>query len=376
MNNVAALMVMCSNAGVAEYRLHSWAQAAHRLKAGHFYLPWFDKSLDETHPWEVDLMDTRYRTRIKSELASHGKTADVLIAQMCHTEAALIEMVELKVLNGIPLVTEIDDNILSTPTYNIAHGTYRPGSAFRQLATDQFRMSDAMVVSTPYLKEVYGEFNPNIYVIPNSLDFRIWDNLKHRRNTDFIRIGWAGGKTHDDDLKIIETVVHKLLEKYKNIRFSFVCGVPKFFRGIDRVETIDDGVRIDRYPQFLASRSFDIGLAPLVDNAFNRGKSNLRWLEYAGLKVPCVASDVGHFSETITPDHDGILCENTSEGQWIDALSWLIEDESARRKMGKAANQTARKKFNIEANVFEYAKILDEIIDRGQVVKLPEEASA
>jgi len=378
MSEVAALMIQASNAGVAHYRLDSWAQAAYRLRAGHFFIPWYDKSLDETHPWESDLLDTRYRTRIKSELASHAKTAKVLVSQMCHTEPALIELVELKCLNKIPLVTEIDDNILSTPTYNVAHSTYRPGSAFRSLAIDQFRMSDAMIVSTPYLKEVYSEFNPNIYVIPNSLDFRIWDNLKHRRNTDFIRIGWAGGKTHEEDLRIVEPIVRKTLERHTNVRFSFVCGVPKFFRGIDRVETIDEGVRIDRYPQFLASRSFDIGLAPLVDNAFNRGKSNLRWLEYAGLKVPCVASNVGHFAETITQDHDGILCENQNEGEWLEALEWLISDEKERRRMGKAANQTARRKFNVEANVFEYAKVLNEIIDRGQVVKLPEsqEASA
>lgn len=375
MRDLAALMLQCSNSGVAGYRLNSWADAAFRNKAGHLLVPWWDKSLDTTHPWERDIDDTMHRHRILSELNDHVRKAHVAVSQMIHTKSALDLFLSIRDAYNIPIVTEIDDNIFSVPPYNIAHTVYDPCSPLRALAVEQFKNSDAMVVSTPYLKEVCESFNNNIYVIPNSLDFRIWDNLKKRKNTEFIRIGWCAGKTHDDDLQIIEPVVRKILERHKNVRFSFVCGVPKFFRNLDRVEAIDSSARIDRYPQFLASKAFDIGLAPLVDNAFNRGKSNLRWLEYSGLKIPTVASNVGHFAETITKDHDGILCDNQSEGEWIDALTWLISDENSRRRMGRAANQTARKRFNIDTNVFEYAKILGEIVDRGPVFKF-QEASA
>lgn len=374
MRVVSALMIQTTNAGVAHYRLESWAKAAHRTRAGNFYLPWWDKALTETHPWEVDIDDTRYRNRILDELNDHVKKADVVVAQMVHTRSALDILLSIKDAYKIPVVTEIDDNILSTPTYNPADGVYRPGSAFRSLAIEQFKMSDAMIVSTPYLAEVYGEFNANIHVVPNSLDFRIWDNLKHRRNQDDVKIGWAGGASHEDDLKLIEPVVHAILEKHKNVRFCFVHGIPPFLRGIDRVEEFHDFTRIDRYPQALASRSFDIGMAPLVDNAFNRAKSNLRWLEYAGLKVPCVASRVGHFAETIAQMEDGVLCD--SEEEWISALSWLVGDAISRKKIGKAANQKARRQFNVEANVFDYAKILVRVLERHEEAKAEESQEA
>lgn len=372
MSDVRALFIQCSCSGVAHYRLESWAKASHRVKIGNILLPWWDKSLNETHPWEVDIDDPRYRQRILNEMNDHVKKANVIVAQMCHTRSALDLLLSIKEAYGLPIVTEIDDNIMSVPTYNVANTVYQSGSILRQIAVEQFEMSDAMVVSTPYLKEVYSAYCSNIYVMPNSLDFRIWDNLKHRANTDFIRIGWAAGKTHDDDLAIIEPVVHKILAKYPNVRFSFVCGVPKFFRNIDRVEVVDASARIDRYPQFLASRSFDIGLAPLVDSAFNRGKSNLRWLEYAGLKVPCVASNVGHFAQTIKQAEDGFLCDGDDE--WMAALSMLIEDADARRAMGKAANRRARHDFNIDVNVSHYVKALGEIVERGTVVKIGEDA--
>lgn len=368
---IKALFIQCSNAGVAWYRLTSWSSAAFRNKTFNVLQPWWDKSLTDTHPWEVDIIDPSFKKRIIDELDDHAKKADVIVSQMAHTVYSLGVLEGIKSIYKIPLVTEIDDNILSTPTYNPANVVYGQGSQFREIAIKQFSISDAMIVSTPHLKETYAGFCDNIYVAPNSLDFRIWDNLKHRRNKDLIRIGWAGGASHVEDLRIIEPVVKKTLEKHPPVKFCFVHGIPDFFLGNDRIEAVRDFARIDRYPQFLASRAFDIGLAPLEDNSFNRGKSNLRWLEYAGMKVPCVASDVGHFHETITSEENGMLCD--SETEWLDALDWLISDENARKKMGKNANQLARKNFNIDVNIQDYNKYLTEVVDRGQVVKLPDE---
>lgn len=367
---VSALFVPTSNAGVQQYRFTNFTMAAFRMKAFHALQLWWDKAATETAPWEIELDDSIIRRRILGELNQRAQETDVIVSQMVHTRAALTVLEGMKACYKLPLVTEIDDNILSTPTYNPASAVYGQGSRFRALAIEQFRMSDAMIVSTPALKEVYSEFCDNIYVVPNSLDFRVWDNLKHRRNDGLIRIGWAGGASHDEDLRIIEPVVHAILAKHPTVVFCFVHGIPDFLRGIDRVESVNAFTRIDRYPQFLASRGFDIGIAPLVDNAFNRGKSNLRWLEYSGMKVPTVASKVGHFAETIKQAEDGLLCEN--EKDWLDSLSWLISDENARRKIGKNANQRARKDFNADINIQVYKSALEEIAERGQVIKVGE----
>lgn len=367
MKVVQALFITCSNAGVAFWRIDNFVRAANRNKFGNFFAPWHDKSRAENHPWEMDIVDDNYKKRILDELWDHAQKADVVVFQMVHTMPALDLFLAMRqALPDVPVVTESDDNILSTPDYNPAHVSYNePGAYCRDVAVAQFRASDAMIVSTPCLKEVYSEFCDQIYVVPNSLDFRIFDNLKHRRNKDLIRIGWAGGASHNDDLQIIEPVVHKTLEKHPTLCYCFVHGIPPFFRDIPRVETVAKFARIDRYPQFLASRNFDIGLAPLIDNAFNRGKSNLRWLEYAGMKVPTVASKVGHFAETIRHEVDGLLCRD--EQDWLHSLDFLIHDENARRKMGKAANARARKEFNIDTTTLDYCRILNEIADNGQV---------
>ena len=194
MEQVKALFIQSSNSGVAYWRMANFVNAAHRVKAGHFFLPWYDKSLNEVHPWQIDILDPIYKKRILDELWDHAKKADVVIFQILHTPAALNLFMSMKqALPNIPVMTECDDQILSTPSYNPADSCYRPGGALRGIAIDQMRHSDAMIVSTPYLKEVYSEYCDNIHVIPNCLDFRRWDNLKHPKKKDFIRIGWAGG---------------------------------------------------------------------------------------------------------------------------------------------------------------------------------------
>ena len=376
---IQALFIVTSNAGVAHWRVDNFVQSAYRNKFGHFFSPWYDKSRAENHPWEMDIADENYKKRLLDELWDHAQKADVVVFQMVHTRPALDLFLAMRqALPNIPVITESDDNILSTPDYNPASIAYSaPGSYCRDVAVAQFRASDAMIVSTPQLKEAYSEFCDNIQIVENCLDFRVWDNVKQRRNTELVRIGWAGGASHDEDLRIIEPVVRKTLEKHPTAHFSIVHGIPPFLRDIERVECVAKFARIDRYPQFLASRNFDIGLAPLVDNNFNRAKSNLRWLEYAGLKVPCVASKVGHFEQTIRHEVDGLLCH--SEQDWLDSISFLIHDENARRKMGKAANARARKDFNVDSKTLQYCKILEEIAQRGQVRPIdaePVEANA
>ena len=373
MADLKVLMVPTTNSGVSWYRQWTWAVAAHRTRTMFAECLWWNAAQNETAPWEVDVDEPQYRSRILNELNAKARMADVVVFQMVHTMAALNVFLALKeAYPHIPVLAEIDDNILSTPTYNPASNCYDPGMKFRDLAVQQFRAADGMIVSTPYLKELYSDFNDNIYVVPNSLDFKVWDRVQRRKHSG-IKIGWAGGASHDEDLRIVEPVIHKLLEKYRDLRFTFVHG-GSIFRNIPRVECVDKFSRVDKYPAFLGARGWDIGIAPLVDNAFNRGKSNLRWLENAGLRTPCVASNVGHFAETINRGKDGLLCDD--EEDWIEHLSYLIENKKARKEMGNNAYLRVRADFNTDTSVKAYQSILRQVVEKGAVnpVEQPEYA--
>jgi len=364
----------------------NWTVAALRNRAFLANMPWFQYDMNTTHPWEVDILDPQHAARIKNELWSHFLRADAVVFQMVHTRPALDLFLSMKeaaqdsrlqairerngISDGQPpvILAEIDDNMLSTAEYNPAAPFYDPGTEYRALAVEQFKHADAMIVSTQYLAEVYRDLNENIHVVHNSLDFNIWNRVQKKANGKLVKIGWMGGASHDEDIRLIEPVIKSILAKHKNVRFVFVHGIPKFLRDVPGVEAVEKFTRIDKYPGFLGKRGFDIGIAPLVDNAFNRGKSNLRWLEYAGMHVPCVASNVGHFKETLRHGEDALLAD--TPGDFEAALESLIVDKKKRKSLGLAAYRRAHKDFNIDKNVFDYEAILRSVVEKGQVNKI------
>lgn len=365
MNNIKALFIPTLNSGVTFWRFYQPVLAATRNRLFGACLLWWQKGLNENHPWQDEVMTNQFRARILGEMEAGVRSADVTIMGMVHTPAGLTTMCGMRECFGKPVIVEADDNVLSCPTYNPASKFYNPDSRLRKVAVAQLREADAVVVSTPYLKEVYSEFNDNIYVIPNSIDFEMWNRAPRKRNKGKITIGWMGGATHNDDLLIIEPAIDYLTNKYPQVEFVFGHGMHPNFRGKKNVRWISKFARIDKYARLVAAMGMDIGLAPLVDNAFNRGKSNLRWLEYSALGIPCVASNVGHFAETITDGVDGLLCDSP-EG-FIANIERLITNTAMRKEIGRNAYNKVLCDFNIDKTAALYGEVLKEVIDRGQI---------
>lgn len=364
-NKISALFVPTLVSGVTSWRMANPCQAAYRNNSFGANLLWWKKDMNEMHPWQAQIWDNRYMARITEELSANCREADIVVMGMIHIQPGFATMCAIREQYGKPVVMEIDDNILSCPVYNPAAVSYEPNNEVRQITIKQMREADAMFVSTPYLKEIYSEFNEHIYVLPNSIDFNVWGKAQRRVNRGRITIGWVGGASHNDDLIIIEPAIEYLTTKYPQVEFVFGHGMHPNFRGKKGVRWIKEFVRIDKYPKAIARMGFDIGIAPLVDNAFNRGKSNLRWLEYSALGIPTVASNVGHFKETITHGVDGLLCEDTQG--FIDNLEMLINDTTKRKELAKNAKAKVYKDFNIDNTVKDYEKAFQEIIQRGQV---------
>lgn len=365
MSELRPLFIPTLNSGVSFWRLWNFVNAAFRNRIMNAHMLWWQKDMTDIHPWQSDIVDNRYRARILGEVDYCARQADVVVMGMVHSPAGLDLMMSIREAYGIPVAVEMDDNILSTPNYNPAAGAYDPQSDLRKICIRQMREADALIVSTPYLKEIYSEFNDNIYVMPNSIDFDLWGKAQRKVNKGKITIGWAGGASHNDDLKIIEPVIEYIAAKHPRVEFRFLHGISPALKGKKGVKWVSKFARSDQYPNYVAQNGFDIGIAPLVDNAFNRGKSNLRWLENAALSTPVVASNVGHFKETIRHGEDGLLCDTADD--FIYNLEQLINDKSMRKEIGRNAYARAFKDFNVDINTLNYATILEEIKTRGQI---------
>lgn len=245
-----------------------------------------------------------------------------------------------------------------------------------QVGLDWLKVADAVTVSTQALKELFSKYNKNIYVLPNSIDFQLNETLekeyraerpkKEKRDKDEIMIGWAGGYTHADDVALIAPAMGIILKKYPNVKFQWTAFksmellyLTKEFPG--RVIPIM-GVPINRWVHNFIRQELDIGLAPLVDSQFNRGKSNLKFLEHSALKIPMVLSPVRPYLETVKDGETGFFAKTTED--WVKKISLLVESEELRTRMGNEAYCDVKRNFNIRDNIYLWEKAYTEIIER------------
>lgn len=366
-------------AGTVYYRMLGFAEKMDQLgliQAGYEHAPW-NQVDDRTAGWQK-----RIRNKVVlNQLEAILRVGDMSVWQITINRDVLAFLRCAKDLSNGPwyqatgikkaFVTEIDDNVFDIPSGNVASHPYQPNSEAEWIAQKQIELSDALICSTKFLQDkmaVMFKDKPS-YIVPNSLDFEVWDKVPAM--TDFpkkaegeLRIGYTGCSNHRKDLERIKEPMMAILKEFPHVKFLMTPqpdenGFFTGWEGIPNMGMVSKWVYIDQYPAFLKSWNIDIGVAPLKDNDFNRAKSNLRWLEYSAIHVPTVASKVYPFKNSIKDGEDGLVC-NTSQ-QWYDALKMLIIDETRRKAIGEAAYERVKRDFNLDTTSRRYAEILKEI---------------
>lgn len=349
----------------------------------------YDPALIVRRNWEMDLYgDPDTAWRIKYDTLTAVGWADVVVWMGLHSPEALNLFKLSKVRHPhVKHLMEIDDFLLSSSRSNPQAGeVYRYGGDLAKIGLEQMRHSDGIIVSTPTLAEMYKPYAKKIFVVENVVDLSLWPKPKAEASKN-LTIGWIGAGSHDDDLGLLRGVIPHILAKYPNVEFSIVHGCPEFFKhkddcefllnprdprykkmkkctkcgGLDRVRWTHDFKTIDKYPKWAASFGFDIGIAPLVDINFTRGKSNLRWLEYSAMGRPTIASPLNHFRETIRDGETGIVLKDNSPESWIEAIETLIEDQDLRKAIGKNAREEVVRNWSPAVMAKKYRAVIQEI---------------
>lgn len=93
-------------------------------------------------------------------------------------------------------------------------------------------------------------------------------------------------------------------------------------------------------------QSFDIGIMVLPDNEWTRGKGGYKLLQYMAVGIPCVASPVGINKELIRDGENGFLA--TTEEEWYENLSLLIDNPELRKKMGMRGRDFVVRNYSFE----------------------------
>lgn len=280
---------------------------------------------------------------------------DLVIMQRQTSEMALDALRNFKRM-GIPVIYEVDDYVFNLHPKNPSFNYYADPNR-RHNIEQILREVDAITVSCEYLKKRFLVYNERVYVIPNYIDSRFWRVRQKRTENEEINIGWSGGASHYDDLKLIEGVMEIITAEFPQVKFILVGWDPGFFRvPPNRREFY--GFTTD-FVEYAANLShIDIGLAPLEDNLFNKCKSDIKLLEYGVLNIPVIASYVGPYKEAID---GGFVLKTMNPKDWIKQIRKLVSDEANRRKWSKKSKELALSRL-LPNHIGERVRIYEEVI--------------
>lgn len=228
---------------------------------------------------------------------------------------------------GKMTVYDVDDDLWSIGPDNSSQAFWQDHN---QYAVHVLRACQRVTTTNPYLADILGKFHPDVRVIPNALP----DDFVHIGEHDGLVVGWSGGNSHAGDLRMIEPTLLEVLDARPDFRLE-LCGDGGWIERATHLKPVE----ITAYHQLISR--FDIGLAPLEDNRFNRAKSDLKPLEYAAIGIPCIASKVGPYKGL--PHGDTCYLASNAK-DWRKYLLRLIDDERQRRAMGNRAREWASKR--------------------------------
>lgn len=243
---------------------------------------------------------------------------------------------------GAKLVYWFDDNFLALDNARVDI----PG--FQDSFNAFLELSHGCVVSSEQLKSAF-EGKAKVYFWPSALDERVIANRLPVKNPDGkIVIGYMGSSTHDEDLRMIIPALQAVNERYPDrLSFEFIGVLNRSASNWDAIHSLPARVLAvpsweTEYPTFMlwftGATRWDLGVAPLVDNVFNRYKSDVKYLDYAAAGVPGIFSAVPAYQSSVVDHSTGLLVVN-STAAWTAALDELIRDEALRVKIWQNSSQ-------------------------------------
>jgi glycosyltransferase involved in cell wall biosynthesis len=196
-------------------------------------------------------------------------------------------------------------------------------------------LADLVIAGNSYLAEHAQKFNQKVEVLPTGLDTSAYKVETKPENDGKTRLVWIGSKSTLKYLAEIKPALEEIGSRFDNAVLRIICD--DFFdlrnMKVEKRQWRKDTEAVDLITS-------DIGLAPLPDDRFTRGKCGFKILQYAAADLPVVASPVGVNAEYVHDGVTGFHAINTS--QWIDKVSKLIKDRALRKQTGQAGKNRLR----------------------------------
>lgn len=253
---------------------------------------------------------------------------------------------------GVPVIFDFDDAVF-VPYVSPSNG-YLSYLKFPGKTRTICRLAAHVMAGNEYLADYARAVNDHVTVIPTTVDTQKYTVERHAPPNDPPVIGWTGSHSTAQHLQTLGGALRRLA---KEERFRLrVIGAPEF-----ELEGVDVEVVAWRSETEVADlRSIDIGVMPLPDDRWSRGKCGMKALQYMGLGIPTVCSPVGVNSDIIRDDENGLLA--STEDEWVEKLALLLRSAELRERLGRAGRATVETTYSAAVQAPRVFQIIESVV--------------
>lgn len=236
------------------------------------------------------------------------------------------------------LIYDFDDAIWLP---NVSEGN-RPLSWLKRPEKTQkiIQLANTVLAGNAYLASYARQFNEQVHIFPTTIDLDMYRSQVYpEKDPDRVCIGWTGSSTTLFEFIAFEKVLKQLVDKYQDKIYIKVIGQAAYKSDLIEVKS----VAWSSETEVIELCELDIGIMPLHNSDWSRGKCACKGLQYMALGIPAVMSAIGVNQKIINSGENGFLCE--TEEEWVEALSALIESAELRRKLGGNGQETVQQEY-------------------------------
>ncbi|EKD27514.1 MAG: glycosyltransferase [uncultured bacterium] len=202
---------------------------------------------------------------------------------------------------------------------------------------------DKVIAGNNYLKTLASAHNDHIKIIPSPIDTDKYIPMNVQKNPNEFIIGWLGSKSTLVYLNNISHVLDKVHEKHPHTKLKIVCS--DFFK-CAKMPVIEKKWRLE--DEVSDINSFDIGLMPLSDDPWTRGKCGLKLIQYMSCQIPAICSPVEINKEIVDHNINGFRADSPDD--WIRYLDILITQSRTREQFAIKAREKILNEYSLFVN--------------------------
>lgn len=240
----------------------------------------------------------------------------------------------------VPIIYDFDDAIWMTD--QVDESQIASVVRWRKKVGFICRIASRVSCGNEYLANYARKFNASVLVNPTTIDTQYHRRLP-RHSGGKLTIGWTGSHSTLKYLDQVVPAIRTLEQEFHDLTFLVIAD-----RAPDLGLTSMSFVSWNEATEIDELTRLDIGIMPLPDDDWSKGKCGFKALQYMALGIPAVVSPVGVNTSIVRDGENGFWCQTTED--WVKCLSELLKDPQLRERIGRAGQSTVENYYSVASN--------------------------